>query len=159
MHESLRASVPGTCPVRNVIERALIVCEGRTIRKSDLPDDFRAANGARRRLHQDSARTSLDDVEKEMISAPSSSPPATRLARGILGVSAKTLYNNSNASAPNARLTRNDRNARRARKPCVWSKTALMASCDARSHDHAQHHLDRFENRQHDRRMSRSATS
>ena len=30
--------------LRNVLERALIVCDGRMIRKSDLPDDFRAAS-------------------------------------------------------------------------------------------------------------------
>src|ERR1700738_4108186 len=54
--------------LRNVIERALIVCEGRTIRKTDLPDDFRAAGGGGDGgFIKIPLGTSLDDVEKEMI--------------------------------------------------------------------------------------------
>jgi DNA-binding NtrC family response regulator len=81
--------------LRNVIERALIVCEGRTIRKSDLPDDFRAATGGGDGgFIKIPLGTSLDDVEKEMISRTIefTSGNKTRAAE-ILGVSAKTLYN------------------------------------------------------------------
>jgi DNA-binding NtrC family response regulator len=81
--------------LRNVIERALIVCEGRTIRKSDLPDDFRAANGGGDGgFIKIPLGTSIDDVEKQMISRTIefTSGNKTRAAE-ILGVSAKTLYN------------------------------------------------------------------
>src|SRR5271170_1385206 len=80
--------------LRNVIERALIVCEGRTIRKSDLPDDFRAAGGADGSFIKIPLGSSLDDVEKEMITRTIefTSGNKTRAAE-ILGVSAKTLYN------------------------------------------------------------------
>jgi DNA-binding NtrC family response regulator len=80
--------------LRNVIERALIVCEGRTIRKSDLPDDFRSAGGGDGGFIKIPLGSSLDDVEKEMISRTIefTSGNKTRAAE-ILGVSAKTLYN------------------------------------------------------------------
>src|SRR5579863_1702461 len=54
--------------LRNVIERALIVCEGRTIHRTDLPDDFRAAGGADGSFIKIPLGSSLEDVEKEMIS-------------------------------------------------------------------------------------------
>jgi two-component system, NtrC family, response regulator HydG len=81
--------------LRNVIERALIVCEGRTIRKSDLPDDFRAATGGGDGgFIKIPLGTSLDDVEKEMISRTIEFTAGNKTrAAEILGVSAKTLYN------------------------------------------------------------------
>jgi two-component system, NtrC family, response regulator HydG len=80
--------------LRNVIERALIVCEGHTVRKSDLPDDFRAAGGADGSFIKIPLGSSLENVEKEMISRTIefTSGNKTRAAE-ILGVSAKTLYN------------------------------------------------------------------
>jgi DNA-binding NtrC family response regulator len=81
--------------LRNVIERALIVCEGRTIRKPDLPDDFRAAgNGGDGGFIKIPLGTSLDDVEKEMITRTIEFTAGNKTrAAEILGVSAKTLYN------------------------------------------------------------------
>jgi DNA-binding NtrC family response regulator len=80
--------------LRNVIERALIVCEGRTIRKGDLPDDFRAAGSGDGSFIKIPLGSSLEDVEKEMISRTIefTARNKTRAAE-ILGVSAKTLYN------------------------------------------------------------------
>src|SRR5208283_4887884 len=80
--------------LRNVIERALIVCEGHTIRKPDLPDDFRAAGGADGSFIKIPLGSSLDDVEKEMISRTIEFTAGNKTrAAEILGVSAKTLYN------------------------------------------------------------------
>jgi len=81
--------------LRNVVERALIVCEGRTIRKPDLPDDFRAAGGGGDGgFIKIPLGTSLDDVEKEMISRTIEFTAGNKTrAAEILGVSAKTLYN------------------------------------------------------------------
>ena len=80
--------------LRNVIERALIVCEGRTIRKPDLPDDFRSAGGADGSFIKIPLGSSLEDVEKEMISRTIEFTAGNKTrAAEILGVSAKTLYN------------------------------------------------------------------
>jgi len=81
--------------LRNVIERALIVCEGRTIRKTDLPDDFRSAGGGGDGgFIKIPLGTSLDDVEKEMITRTIEFTAGNKTrAAEILGVSAKTLYN------------------------------------------------------------------
>ncbi len=80
--------------LRNVIERALIVCEGPTIRKPDLPDEFRAAGGGEGGFIKIPLGTSLDDVEKELISRTIEFTAGNKTrAAEILGVSAKTLYN------------------------------------------------------------------
>ena len=80
--------------LRNVIERAAIVCEGRTIRKSDLPDDFRAGGGTDGSFIKVPLGSSLEDVEKEMISRTIEFTAGNKTrAAEILGVSAKTLYN------------------------------------------------------------------
>src|SRR5271170_6225496 len=80
--------------LRNVIERALIVCEGRTIRKSDLPDDFRGVGAPDGSFIKIPLGSTLDDVEKEMISRTIEFTAGNKTrAAEILGVSAKTLYN------------------------------------------------------------------
>src|SRR5215469_402672 len=80
--------------LRNVIERALIVCEGHTIRKPDLPDDFRAGGGGDGSFIKIPLGSSLEDVEKEMISRTIEFTAGNKTrAAEILGVSAKTLYN------------------------------------------------------------------
>src|SRR5258705_304344 len=80
--------------LRNVLERALIVCDGRMIRKSDLPDDFRAANTNDGSFIKIPIGSSLEDVEKEMISRTIEFTGGNKTrAAEILGVSAKTLYN------------------------------------------------------------------
>jgi DNA-binding NtrC family response regulator len=80
--------------LRNVIERALIVCEGHTIRKPDLPDDFKAAGSGDGSFIKIPLGSSLEDVEKEMISRTIEFTAGNKTrAAEILGVSAKTLYN------------------------------------------------------------------
>src|ERR1700719_2725302 len=80
--------------LRNVLERALIVCDGRMIRKSDLPDDFRAANTNDGSFIKIPVGSSLEDVEKEMITRTIEFTGGNKTrAAEILGVSAKTLYN------------------------------------------------------------------
>jgi two-component system response regulator HydG len=80
--------------LRNVIERALIIAEGRMIRKGDLPDAFRTANTSAGSFIKMPLGSSLHDVEKEMIirTIEFTGGNKTRAAE-ILGVSSKTLYN------------------------------------------------------------------
>src|SRR5579871_4315573 len=80
--------------LRNVIERALIVCRGRIIAKSDLPDEFQTASTAENGCVKVILGSSLDDMEKEFIlrTIEFAGGNKTRAAQ-ILGVSAKTLYN------------------------------------------------------------------
>jgi len=80
--------------LRNVIERAAIVCEGRVIHKGDLPEEFRLGNSQDTGFLKVRLGSSLDDVEKEMIlrTIEFAGGNKTRAAE-ILGVSAKTLYN------------------------------------------------------------------
>jgi DNA-binding NtrC family response regulator len=80
--------------LRNVIERALIIAEGRMIRKGDLPDAFRVANTSAGSFIKMPLGSSLHDVEKEMIirTIEFTGGNKTRAAE-ILGVSSKTLYN------------------------------------------------------------------
>lgn len=80
--------------LRNVIERAMIVCEGRMIRKRDLPDSHRRVNSDSSGSVNMPLGSSLDVVEKEMImrTIEFTAGNKTRAAE-MLGVSAKTLYN------------------------------------------------------------------
>ena len=81
--------------LRNVIERALIVCEGSTIRKPDLPDDFRAASGGDIGFIKIPLGSSLDDVEKEMISRTIEFTPAIKPAPRKSSGSARKLCTTS----------------------------------------------------------------
>jgi len=100
--------------LRNVIERALIVCEGRTIRKPDLPDDFRAAgSGGDGGFIKIPLGTSLDDVEKEMITRTSSSLPATRPARRNSRGQRQDFVQQARALRRRTRVNRNELNANR----------------------------------------------
>src|ERR1700730_8805687 len=80
--------------LRNVMERALIVCSGRVIGKRDLPDEFHSTvpidNGAIKLK----LGTSLDEMEKELIlrTIEFAGGNKSRAAQ-ILRISAKTLYN------------------------------------------------------------------
>ncbi|HVA77285.1 MAG TPA: sigma-54 dependent transcriptional regulator [Candidatus Binataceae bacterium] len=80
--------------LRNVIERAMIVCDGRMIGKHDLPDEFRAASQSDSGYFKIRLGSSLDEVEREIISRTIefTGGNKTRAAQ-VLGVSAKTLYN------------------------------------------------------------------
>jgi DNA-binding NtrC family response regulator len=80
--------------LRNVIERALIISDGRMIRKSDLPDAFRIANTSAGSFIKMPLGSSLDEVEKEMITRTIDFTGGNKTrAAEILGVSSKTLYN------------------------------------------------------------------
>lgn len=80
--------------LRNVIERALIVCRSRVIGKRDLPDEFQTATSSDSGYIKVTLGSSLDDMEKEIIlrTIEFAGGNKTRAAQ-ILGVSAKTLYN------------------------------------------------------------------
>jgi DNA-binding NtrC family response regulator len=80
--------------LRNVIERAVIVCQGRTIGKSDLPEEFRSVGSQDGGYFKVRLGSSVDEVEQELISRTLefTGGNKTRAAQ-ILGVSAKTLYN------------------------------------------------------------------
>ncbi len=80
--------------LRNVIERALIVCDGKMIGRHDLPEEFRSAAQGEAGYFKIRLGTSLDDVEREVISRTIefTGGNKTRAAQ-VLGVSAKTLYN------------------------------------------------------------------
>jgi DNA-binding NtrC family response regulator len=98
--------------LRNVIERALIICEGRTICTNDLPDPFRAADTSAASYIKMPLGSSLEAVEKETIlrTIEFTRGNKTRAAE-TLGVSLRTLYNKlnqyqlnlSNLSPPNSR--------------------------------------------------------
>src|ERR1700722_10241111 len=78
--------------LRNVIERAMIVCEGRMIRKRDLPDVHRMLNGNSSGSVNMLLGSSLDVVEKEMIMRTIEFTAGNKArAAKTLGVSAKTL--------------------------------------------------------------------
>jgi len=53
--------------LRNVIERALIICEGRTICTNDLPDPFRVADTSAASYIKMPIGSSLEAVEREII--------------------------------------------------------------------------------------------
>jgi DNA-binding NtrC family response regulator len=80
--------------LRNVIERAVIVSEARTIRKRDLPEEFRATSSNDGGNISIRLGSSLEEVEKELISKTIDFTGGNKTrAAEILGVSAKTLYN------------------------------------------------------------------
>jgi DNA-binding NtrC family response regulator len=80
--------------LRNVIERAVIICEGRTIGTKDLPDLPCSVDTGTSGYLKMPLGSSLEAVEKEMIlrTIEFSGGNKTRAA-ATLGVSVKTLYN------------------------------------------------------------------
>ncbi len=80
--------------LRNVMERAVIVAEGRTIRKRDLPEEFRTTQSGDAASINVRLGSSLEDVEKVLITRTIEFTGGNKTrAAEILGVSAKTLYN------------------------------------------------------------------
>jgi len=80
--------------LRNVIERAVIICEGRTICTNDLPDPFRVADTTAASYIKMPLGSSLEAVEKEMILRTIEFTRGNKTrAAATLGVSIKTLYN------------------------------------------------------------------
>jgi DNA-binding NtrC family response regulator len=80
--------------LRNVIERALIVCRGSVITTADLPPEFRSLGRGDSGWFQVKLGTSLEEVERELIvrTIEYAGGNKTRAAE-ILGVAPKTLYN------------------------------------------------------------------
>ena len=80
--------------LRNVIERALIVCDAKMIGLHDLPEEFRAGAQTDSGYLKIRVGSSLDEIEREVISRTIefTGGNKTRAAQ-VLGVSAKTLYN------------------------------------------------------------------
>jgi len=80
--------------LRNIMERALIVCNGRVIRRSDLPADFQSISSVESGYVKIRVGSTLEEMEKELIrrTIEFSSGNKTRAAQ-MLGVTPKTLYN------------------------------------------------------------------
>jgi DNA-binding NtrC family response regulator len=80
--------------LRNVIERALIVCRGNEITTADLPPEFRTLGQTDAGWFRVRLGSSLEDVERELIvrTIEYAGGNKTRAAE-ILGVAPKTLYN------------------------------------------------------------------
>jgi len=80
--------------LRNVIERSVIVCQRRMIRKTDLPEEFRSAASTDGSSIKIRLGSSLDEAEKEIILRTIEFAGGNKSrAAEILRVSAKTLYN------------------------------------------------------------------
>ena len=80
--------------LRNVIERALIVCRGRAIGKHDLPEEFQSIAQVDTGYVKMRLGSTLEEMERELIlrTIEFANGNKTRAAQ-VLGVSAKTLYN------------------------------------------------------------------
>jgi len=98
--------------LRNVIERALIICEGHTICTKDLPDPSRVGDTGAASYIKMPLGSSLEALEKETILRTIEFTRGNKTrAAATLGVSLKTLYNKlnqyqlnlSNLSPPNSR--------------------------------------------------------
>ena len=80
--------------LRNVIERALVICEGRLICTKDLPDPFLIDDAGTASYIKVPLGSSLEAVEKEMILRTIEFTRGNKTrAAATLGVSVKTLYN------------------------------------------------------------------
>jgi DNA-binding NtrC family response regulator len=80
--------------LRNVIERASVLCTGPMIGIRDLPAEFKASPQVESATFQVRLGTSLDDVERELISRTIDFAGGNKtLAAELLGVATKTLYN------------------------------------------------------------------
>jgi DNA-binding NtrC family response regulator len=80
--------------LRNVIERASVLCREPLISIGDLPAEFKSDGQKAAGLFQIRLGTSLDDVERELISRTLEFAGGNKTrAAEILGITAKTLYN------------------------------------------------------------------
>jgi DNA-binding NtrC family response regulator len=80
--------------LRNVIERATVLCRGPVIKVGDLPAEFRNSGQRETAILQIRLGTSMDDVERELISRTIDFAGGNKTrAAEILGVTPKTLYN------------------------------------------------------------------
>ncbi len=79
--------------LKNVIQRAVLICEGSEIRPEHLPVRFRKIEPVRRTVSFDIG-TPLDDVEKEMvIRALQAAENNRKKAAELLGISRRAIYN------------------------------------------------------------------
>jgi DNA-binding NtrC family response regulator len=82
--------------LRNVLERALIVCDRDVIGRSHLPDDFgrgRAAGSAELSALRFPPGVTVDAVERELILQTLATTSNKTRAAELLGISLKTLHN------------------------------------------------------------------
>jgi DNA-binding NtrC family response regulator len=84
--------------LRNVIERAAVLCRGPVIKITNLPAEFKSGRqkegGSEASFIQIRLGTSLDDAERELISRTIEFAGGNKTrAASLLGVAAKTLYN------------------------------------------------------------------
>jgi two-component system response regulator HydG len=80
--------------LRNVIERALVIAKGPLITLNDLPSEFRWASSSESPEVQVRLGTTIEDAERELITRTIEFAGGNKTrAAGILGISAKTLYN------------------------------------------------------------------
>jgi DNA-binding NtrC family response regulator len=95
--------------LRNVIERAAILCRGPVIRIGDLPAGFKSSGQKEAAgFVQIRIGTSLDDAERELISKTLEFTGGNKTrAAEVLGVTAKTLYNRLEHYAADAKLHNN----------------------------------------------------
>jgi two-component system response regulator HydG len=90
--------------LRNVIERASVLCRGPLITIGDLPAEFKTDGQKATGLFQIRLGTSLDDVERELISRTLEFAGGNKTrAAEILGITAKTLYNRLERYAADAK--------------------------------------------------------
>jgi DNA-binding NtrC family response regulator len=80
--------------LRNVIERASIVCSTRSIRRADLPEEFQSIAAVEGGYVKVRVGSTLEQMEKELITRTIEFTGGNKTrAAHVLGVSPKTLYN------------------------------------------------------------------
>jgi DNA-binding NtrC family response regulator len=76
------------------MERAIILCNERVIRRSDLPEEFQSISPVQSGYFNLRVGSTLEEMEKELIRRTIEfSGGNKRRAAQVLGVSPKTLYN------------------------------------------------------------------
>jgi DNA-binding NtrC family response regulator len=80
--------------LRNVIERAAVICQGRVIHRSDLAHEFQSIANVEGGYVKVRIGSTLEDMERELIARTIEFSDGNKThAAQILGVSTKTLYN------------------------------------------------------------------
>jgi DNA-binding NtrC family response regulator len=80
--------------LRNVIERAAVICQGRVIHRSDLAQEFQSIANVEGGYVKVRIGSTLEDMERELIARTIEFSDGNKThAAQILGVSTKTLYN------------------------------------------------------------------
>jgi DNA-binding NtrC family response regulator len=80
--------------LRNVIERAAVLCSGAVIGIGDLPTELRVSGQPQAAVFQIRLGTSLEDIERELISRTIEFVGGSKTrAANLLGVTVRTIYN------------------------------------------------------------------